>query len=212
MSDNNDKDDKTVVFDVGGRLYRVSRSLLEAFPETLPTRAASDTWRTDNRRPVFIDRDSERFRYILDYMRDGIVHLPLTESKTALLHEFEYYGFANVKDDVVNTRDAHVTAATALEDHTEEQAKLSEQEAYARYAARFAALASTASSSAGGDKTVLQKAFAWTRNRNSVDDELDFLETLRVPIFNTYLEPYDFVVASAEKGPYKYTLKLRRLS
>jgi hypothetical protein len=38
-------------------------------------RMASKTWQTDPEAAMFVDRDGERFRYILDYMRDGKVHL-----------------------------------------------------------------------------------------------------------------------------------------
>ena len=44
--------------------------------------------------PIFlIDGNGDRFPYILDYMRDKEVHLPLSVPKAALLRDFEYYGF-----------------------------------------------------------------------------------------------------------------------
>jgi len=36
---------KTVHFNVGGNIYKVSRSLLEQHPDTMLARLASDTWR-----------------------------------------------------------------------------------------------------------------------------------------------------------------------
>lgn len=45
---------------------------------------------------MFIERDGERFRYCLDYMRDNKVFLPPTVAKGALLLDLEYYGFENV--------------------------------------------------------------------------------------------------------------------
>jgi hypothetical protein len=45
----------------------------------------------------FIERDGERFRYCLDYMRDGgTVNLPPTIPKDALLQDLTYYGFQDI--------------------------------------------------------------------------------------------------------------------
>ena len=41
---------------------------------------------------IFIKRDGLRFRYVLDYMTDDKVVLPLTESKEIILAELECYG------------------------------------------------------------------------------------------------------------------------
>ena len=49
-----------------------------------------------NREPIFIDRDGDRFRYVLDFMRDGKVILPYNSvvvTKESLLVEFQYFGF-----------------------------------------------------------------------------------------------------------------------
>jgi len=89
--------DHTVLFDIGGRVFKVRRALLDSFPSTILARAASEQWQGDETdKAIFMDRDSERFRYCLDYMRDGKVELPLRESKYALLKDLEYYGFENV--------------------------------------------------------------------------------------------------------------------
>ena len=117
-------DNNNVTFNVGGRMYQVRRSFLDAFPNTLLARAASKEWRNDDDEgstttctaSIFIDRDGERFRYVLDYMRDGKVHLPLTESKAALLHELQYFGFEDVDgDSLVNaTSSSFLEAANGL--------------------------------------------------------------------------------------------------
>ena len=116
----------TVRFNVGGRIYEVSRSLLDRYPDTMLARMASDTWSPlqrdessdesgehengdddDDDTPIcngdggkkalFIDRNSDRFQYCLDYMRDGgIAGLPMTVSKDAVLHDLAYYGFHDV--------------------------------------------------------------------------------------------------------------------
>jgi BTB/POZ domain len=117
-------DPNCVKFDVGGRIFKVRRSLLESFPETMLARSASDLWNTttsavfeavstsqddtskkkravkknrvhheqQQQQPIFIDRDSHRFSYVLDYMRDGcVVVLPVTISKESFLTELQYF-------------------------------------------------------------------------------------------------------------------------
>jgi hypothetical protein len=97
----------TARFNVGGKIYEVSKSLLEQYPDTMLTRLASDTWHPGSKRngneeascgvdntALFIERDGGRFRYCLDYMRDGgVVVLPLTIPKTTFLQDLVYYGF-----------------------------------------------------------------------------------------------------------------------
>ena len=88
---------ETYSFNVGGRIFEVRRSLLESFPQTMLARSASEAWNQQQEKPIFIDRDSDLFRYCLNYMRNGQrVQLPYTESKAALLEEMEYYGFQDV--------------------------------------------------------------------------------------------------------------------
>lgn len=145
----------TILFDVGGRVYKVGRSLLDSFPNTMLARAASDEWKhkgkdndsgnDDDDNPIFLDCDSERFRYCLDYMRHGKVSLPITESKSALLAELSYYGFEDVQPNMIDCSNAIAEAATSLVEYgkkgTEEAllysktvAKLEEVKTYAFFA------------------------------------------------------------------------------
>ena len=104
MNDSSSKSPQnTVTFDVGGSIYRVSRSLLEQFPNTMLARLASKTWQlaafSD---PLFIDRNGERFQYCLDYMRDrGKVVLPATIPKESLIQDLVYYGFEDVDQSTI---------------------------------------------------------------------------------------------------------------
>jgi BTB/POZ domain len=82
-----------VTFDVGGTTYRVSRSTIESFPESMLARLVSETWNEQgDDTPIFIDRSGSRFEYVLDYLRDGTVDVPISMSKRALLNDFDYYG------------------------------------------------------------------------------------------------------------------------
>mmetsp|Transcript_21959 Transcript_21959/g.47777 ORF Transcript_21959/g.47777 Transcript_21959/m.47777 type:complete len:240 (+) Transcript_21959:583-1302(+) len=106
-NNNESNNSATVRFNVGGTVYEVSRSLLELFPDTMLSRMVSETWLdcsqggdNDDRKkesPIFVDRNGDRFQYVLDYMRDGQnAILPVTVPKEAFLKDLEYYGFENV--------------------------------------------------------------------------------------------------------------------
>ena len=91
----------TVRLNVGGHRYEVSRSLLELYPESMLARLISDEWNDnesndDDGNPdddvIFIDRNGRRFEYVLDFMRDHEVNLPMTESLEAVKKELVYYG------------------------------------------------------------------------------------------------------------------------
>lgn len=93
----NNKNVQTVTFDVGGKHYTVSRSLLESFPNTKLAKDASNVWTNNNGNqiiePIFIERDGDRFQWIIDYMRDGMVSLPCSISKEALMNDMKSLGF-----------------------------------------------------------------------------------------------------------------------
>ena len=90
---------RTVIFNVGGKHYEVSRSLIERFPNTILARMTSELWFGSDKakdEPIFIERDRERFRYCLDYMRDGRVSVSTTASKDGIVKDLEYYGFEGI--------------------------------------------------------------------------------------------------------------------
>ncbi len=84
---------KPVRFNVGGTRYEVSRSLLEMYPHTMLARSASELWHADPDAEIFLERDGERFKYVLDFCRDQRVFLPFTIPAEALLADLDYYGF-----------------------------------------------------------------------------------------------------------------------
>ncbi len=59
-----------------------------------------DAFQGDGKRMncIFIDRDGLLFRFVLNYLRDGKVVLPITVDKNTFLHELSYYGIA-MEDD-----------------------------------------------------------------------------------------------------------------
>ena len=80
---------ETVRFDVGGTVYRVSRSLLERHPNTAMAKKAAEGLKE----PIFVEGDREFFKYVLRYMRHGEARLPVEVYKKDLLHDMESYGF-----------------------------------------------------------------------------------------------------------------------
>eukprot|EP00957_Ditylum_brightwellii_P042874 3245381-Ditylum_brightwellii.AAC.1 len=85
-------------FNVGGRKYEVSKSLLEQHPNTMLARISSEQWQKDPEAEIFIDQDGDRFRYCLDYLRFGSVVLPVTVAKKAVLQDLAYYGVEDVDE------------------------------------------------------------------------------------------------------------------
>eukprot|EP00558_Chaetoceros_sp_UNC1202_P003836 CAMPEP_0197238124 /NCGR_PEP_ID=MMETSP1429-20130617/4716_1 /TAXON_ID=49237 /ORGANISM="Chaetoceros sp., Strain UNC1202" /LENGTH=212 /DNA_ID=CAMNT_0042697227 /DNA_START=136 /DNA_END=775 /DNA_ORIENTATION=- len=82
----------TVKFNVGGHHYQISCALLEKFPDSVLARRACEYCADEPNSEVFIDRDGTTFRYVLNYLRDGEVSLPASETKEGLLNELSYFG------------------------------------------------------------------------------------------------------------------------
>ncbi len=60
-----------VKFNVGGRHFEISRTLINGNSETVLGKLASDTWNDDPGKAVFIGRDGDIFAHILNYLRYG---------------------------------------------------------------------------------------------------------------------------------------------
>jgi hypothetical protein len=109
--------EKMVVFDVGGHIHKLPRSLLDRFPDTMLARQADKIWQKEDcspsTTPLYVDRNGIRFQYVMDFMRDGQVHLPLTISKKAFLKDMDYLGFTD-KD--INESSIHVATVAQAEE------------------------------------------------------------------------------------------------
>ena len=99
---------KPITFNIGGQRYEISRSLLDQFPESMLANCASGQWLENPEKEIFIERDGAAFRYILNYMRDGSVFLPVTERKQSFIKELEYYGI-EARDSDINDGKAKLT-------------------------------------------------------------------------------------------------------
>mmetsp|Transcript_922 Transcript_922/g.1197 ORF Transcript_922/g.1197 Transcript_922/m.1197 type:complete len:221 (+) Transcript_922:316-978(+) len=92
-----------VKFDIGGQFYKVSRSLLDKHPESMLFKSASKQWQEDPEAEIFIEGNGFRFQFILDYMRNDKLDLPITESKKTIIAELEYYGITVNEDSIDDT-------------------------------------------------------------------------------------------------------------
>lgn len=92
--------EKTITYDVGGKLYRVSTSLVDRFPNTILSQARFDKVVEHSNLPIYIERNGERFQYVLDYMREGTVQLPSSVNKEAVLNDLKYLGFDSCPDSI----------------------------------------------------------------------------------------------------------------
>jgi len=75
-------------------VFEVSCELVERHPNIKLAIMAEESW--DDSEAIFMDGNSERFEYVLDYVRTGHVILPINISRMALLQDLEFYGFENI--------------------------------------------------------------------------------------------------------------------
>ena len=87
-----------VVLNVCGMKYEVLVATLMNCPDTM-LGSLVDKWNNSGEfssdgttREVFIDRNGERFQYILDWYRDGRIVLPPQVSREAMLSDCEFFG------------------------------------------------------------------------------------------------------------------------
>jgi hypothetical protein len=101
-------------FNVGGQIHQVSRSLLDQHPKTMLAKCASTQWLADPSSEIFIDRDGNLFRFVLNYLRDGQVCLPMTVSKNSIINELIYFGIDVTDSSIQLCQQASVQGAMAI--------------------------------------------------------------------------------------------------
>ena len=83
---------ETVQFNVGGKLFEVSRDLIDQNPETMLAKLISETWEKEPDKPIFIDRDQDMFSHVLNYLRYGSFELPHSIPRSMFDRELDYFG------------------------------------------------------------------------------------------------------------------------
>eukprot|EP00956_Cyclotella_meneghiniana_P011980 scaffold16929_cov44-Cyclotella_meneghiniana.AAC.3 len=91
---------ETVKFNVGGKMFEVSRALIDQHPNTMLSTMISENWETDTDEPLFIDRDGDIFSHVMNYCRYGSIDLPASIPKSMFQRELDYYGITSKDADV----------------------------------------------------------------------------------------------------------------
>lgn len=86
------KVDKRVTLNVSGRRYCTWDSTLKRYPNTLLGSDAIKVFFDNDRKEYFLDRDPDMFRYILNFYRDGKLHLSNEDCIGAFREELHFYG------------------------------------------------------------------------------------------------------------------------
>mmetsp|Transcript_8786 Transcript_8786/g.19497 ORF Transcript_8786/g.19497 Transcript_8786/m.19497 type:complete len:246 (-) Transcript_8786:16-753(-) len=82
----------TVVFNVGGQKFEVlERTIRAKGPETLLCTLLDDPARHENNAPIYVEADSERFRYILDWYRYGSIKIPNSMGMEEMKRECAFF-------------------------------------------------------------------------------------------------------------------------
>ena len=95
-----------VKLDVGGTCYETTLSTINNSPNSMLAKAVSDRWKKeDNNDPISFDRNGQRFKYVLDYLRDGKVNLPVGETKATFKTELGYFGIDIHRNSITSEED-----------------------------------------------------------------------------------------------------------
>ena len=90
------------------------------YPNTMLAKLTSEKWCSDINAEIFVERNGKRFQYVLDYLRDGEVTLPITETKEMIICELKYFG-VEFDEDKIDEKDMNKslcmkTLSTFLDD------------------------------------------------------------------------------------------------
>lgn len=85
-----------------GVQYRVAKDTIMKFEDTMLARLVSEKWNPKkSEAAIFIDRDGERFKYILDFYRDEQILVPRTVAIETIKNDVMYFGLpedASIKE------------------------------------------------------------------------------------------------------------------
>ena len=65
-------------------------------------KSVSERRNDDTKKEIFLERDGEKFRLVMDYLCDGKVVLPVTVPKKSFLFELEYSDIEVVSDESID--------------------------------------------------------------------------------------------------------------
>lgn len=130
-SKNTSGETESVRLDVGGRTFKVSRSLINQHDTTMLARLVSDTWQSvkdsEKSSNLFIDRDGDRFAYVLDFLRYGRVTLPCHIPRELFLLDLDFFGIEGATDETVVLDHDYFCHSSKVSEMYSLRAKLSAQ-------------------------------------------------------------------------------------
>jgi BTB/POZ domain len=98
-----------VRFRIQGTTVSIQREILEKHhPDCVLTKQFLEVWGKDPYANVPFDADSDYFRHVLDYVRDGSIVLPAQVLKTAFLQDLKSYNISFVETDITPEIDPRV--------------------------------------------------------------------------------------------------------
>jgi len=81
---------KTVALNVSGTTFEVARATIDRLPTSYLARLVANN-ECMNGEPLFVDRDADLFRVVLNFYRTGEVDVPPTVALAALEREFDFF-------------------------------------------------------------------------------------------------------------------------
>jgi len=112
---------ETVSFDVGGKLYKVAKESIKSHKGSILARLVSETLKPETNKEdsqvseIFIDRDGERFAYVLDFIRYGEVALPKGMSREMFIKDLDFFGIQLENEDKVKSNACDVSHADVIQ-------------------------------------------------------------------------------------------------
>jgi len=102
MSEDHSNQESRVDMNVGGTMFTVHVDTIMQYPDTMLGSMLSKRWANENEtdKEIFLDRDPVRFRYILDFYRNGKIVIPHNTTKAEMLAEIEYFSLPLEKEDI----------------------------------------------------------------------------------------------------------------
>jgi hypothetical protein len=72
----------------------------------------SETWEQEQGKPMFIDRDSDLFAQVLNYLRYGSIELPVTITPAMFQRELDYYAIPAADGSVTHVKKKSIAQNT----------------------------------------------------------------------------------------------------
>lgn len=101
---------RTVVLNVSGERFEIRVDMFDEYSTTILAKQLQKHCKDGQfNDELFLNRCPKLFRFVLQYVRDKKVHLPIGISKTSLMNELQFYCFDNIDEASIDV-DCSLTA------------------------------------------------------------------------------------------------------